>query len=304
MSAGGNKTRGKTTKVKPPASQNGDRIALVAGGGTIPVMVAKSLSEAGKSPFIAMLEGDADPALSIFEHMHMSSALIGKLIAELKKRQITQLVLVGTVQARPKWSDFRPDLTTLKLLTRIISGLKSGDNALLSNVVNAIEEAGIKVVGVHEILPELLAINGVISGSKPTKTMLDSIRVGADAATRLGALDAGQGVVVIGRRIVALEGAEGTDQMLLRVADLRKTGKLPQKAGGVLVKLCKPQQDRRIDMPTIGVRTVQNAAAAGLKGIAIHAGSTLINNIDEVCALADQHNMFIFGHQPEQSGHS
>ncbi len=304
MSAGGNKTRGKSTKVQPPASQNGDRIALVAGGGTIPVMVAKSLSEAGKSPFIAMLEGDADPALSIFEHMHMSSALIGKLIAELKKRQITQLVLVGTVQARPKWSDFRPDLTTLKLLTRIISGLKSGDNVLLSNVVNAIEEAGIKVVGVHEILPQLLAINGVIAGSKPTKTMLDSIRVGADAATRLGALDAGQGVVVIGRRIVALEGAEGTDQMLHRVADLRKAGKLPQKAGGVLVKLCKPQQDRRIDMPTIGVRTVQNAAAAGLRGIAIHAGSTLINNIDEVCALADQHNMFIFGHQPEQSGHS
>ncbi len=300
MAAGGSKTRGNSTEVKSSLTHNEDRIAIVAGGGPIPVMVAKSLSEAGISPFIAMLAGDADPSLSIFEHMRMSSALIGRLITELKKRQITKLVLVGTVKARPKWSHFRPDLTTLKLLSRIISGLKSGDDVLLTIVVNAIEEAGIKVVGVHEILPELLATDGVIAGSKPKNAVMDSISIGAEAATRLGALDAGQGVVVIGRRIVALEGAEGTDQMLLRVAKLRSDGNLSQKAGGVLVKLCKPQQDRRIDMPTIGVKTVENAASAGLKGIAIHAGSTLINNIEEVCALAEQHNMFIYGHKPLQ----
>ena len=118
---------------------------------------------------------------------------------------------------------------------------------------------------------------------------------------RLGELDAGQGVVVIGNRIVALEGAEGTDEMLQRVADLRVNGKLPNKAGGVLIKLSKPQQDKRVDLPTIGAKTVLNAANAQLKGIAVQAENTLISNVDETVACAEAEGIFIYGLPPERS---
>lgn len=289
------KTRGAKSNAPKPNSTGPERIAIVAGGGAIPLMVAESLADAGSPPFVAMLDGDADEKLSQYEHMRTSTARFGKLVAELKKRRLNKIVFVGSVQGRPKWSEFRPDWTTLKLLNRIAQVLRSGDNQLLSGMVRAIEDEGINVVGVHEILPHLLAGEGQISGSKPTKTQMDSISIGADAAMRLGALDAGQGVVVIGNRIVALEGAEGTDEMLERVTNLRARGKLPNKAGGVLIKLCKPQQDKRVDMPTIGAKTVQNAANAQLKGIVVHAGNTLISDFDQTTARANSTGLFIYG---------
>jgi len=275
-----------------------EKIALVAGGGTIPVMVAQSLADAGTAPFVALLQGDADEALNKYEHMRISTALIGKLIAELKKRDIAKVIIVGSVKGRPKWTDFRPDWTTLKLVSRIAVVLRSGDNVLLSTVVDTIEDEGIKVVGVHEILPHLLAGEGIIAGAAPSKSQMDSISIGTQAAMRLGAIDAGQGVVVLGKRIVALEGAEGTDEMLERVADLRARGKLPNKTGGVLIKLCKPQQDKRVDMPTIGTKTIQNAVNAGLKGIALHAGNTLISDIEQTCVHANEKGVFIYGLTP------
>lgn len=289
------KSRGAKSNAHSSKSRPDEKIAIVAGGGSIPVMVAKSLTDAGGSPFIAMLQGDADETLSQYEHMRISTALFGKLIVELKKRQIDTLVFVGSVRGRPKWSDFRPDWTTLKLISRIAIVLRSGDNELLSKIVDAVEDEGIKVVGVHEILPHLLAGQGPIAGTKPSKLQMDSISIGAQAAMRIGALDAGQSVVVIGNRVVALEGAEGTDEMLERVADLRARGKLPKKSGGVLIKLCKPQQDRRVDMPTIGAKTVQNASNAQLKGIAVQAGSTLISDIDETVSSAINNDLFIYG---------
>ncbi|MEM8541622.1 MAG: UDP-2,3-diacylglucosamine diphosphatase LpxI [Pseudomonadota bacterium] len=296
------KNRGAKSNAPDTKPLTTERIALVAGGGSIPVMVAKSLTDAGNPPFVAMLQGDADETLSKYEHLRISTALFGKLVAELKKRRLSKVVFVGSVQGRPKWSDFRPDWTTLKLIARIAVVLRSGDNELLSKMVNAIEDEGIEVLGVHEVLPNLLAGKGKIAGNKPSKTDMDSISVGTQAAMRLGALDAGQGVIVIGKRIVALEGAEGTDEMLERVADLRARGKLPQKAGGVLIKLCKPQQDRRVDMPTIGAKTVQNAANAKLKGIALQAGSTLISDIEATTAKAREMGLFVYGLSPEGSG--
>lgn len=295
------KARGANSNAPEHQAIPTEKIALVAGGGSIPVMVAQSLAEAGNPPFVAFLEGDADATLCQYEHMRMSTAHIGRLITELKKRGIGKLVIVGSVRGRPQWTDFRPDWTTLRLISRIAMGLRSGDNKLLSSVVDAIEEEGIDVVGVHQILPHLLAGEGVIAGSKPSKSLMDSISVGSQAAIRLGALDAGQGVVVLGSRIVALEGAEGTDEMLERVADLRARGKLPQKAGGVLIKICKPQQDKRVDMPTIGAKTVQNVANAKLTGIALQAEATLISDIEDAVACANENAIFIYGLSPTRS---
>lgn len=289
------KARGAKSNAPKTKSLPDERIAIVAGGGSIPVMVANNLADAGTPPFVAMLTGEADETLSKYEHMRISTALIGKLIAELKKKNIKKVVIVGSVQGRPKWTEFRPDLITLKLMTRIAVVLRSGDNKLLSTAVNAIEEEGIKVIGVHEIFPHLLATEGEIAGTRPSQLQMNSILIGARAAAQLGELDAGQGVIVIGSRIVALEGAEGTDEMLERVVDLRARGKLPQKAGGVLIKLCKPQQDKRVDMPTIGARTVHNAAKAKLDGIAVQAGNTLISNIEETIAGAQSAGLFIYG---------
>ncbi len=270
-------------------------IAIVAGGGRIPSFLADFIVSKGGSPFIFMIAGNADPALEHFEHEEISAAHIGKLITGLKARNIEQVVLVGSVGSRPRWTEFKLDWTTIKLANSILAGLRQGDDNLLSRVLDAIAASGATVLGAHEVMPSLLMPHGLVAGKRLSKSEFKSIELGLLAARQLGALDAGQGCVVIGEQIVALEGAEGTDGMLARVADLRAQGRLSSKAGGVLVKVCKPQQDRRVDLPTIGVSTLENAARAKLSGIAIGAGSALIVDADAVVRTANELGLFVYG---------
>lgn len=278
------------------------RIALIAGAGKIPSIVADHIQQVGHAPFLVLLKGSASDDLRQYDHCELPTAAIGKLISTLKRKNITHVVIVGGVSGRPTWNEYRPDLTTLRLVSKIIAGIRSGDSALLSGVVEVLEEAGIAVVGAHEVMPDLLAPLGKISGKKPTQLQHVSIDLGVRAAQTLGSLDAGQGCVVIGSRIVALEGVEGTDAMLSRVAELRRDGRLPSKRGGVLVKMCKPQQDRRVDMPTIGLSTVKNAVKADLDGIAVQALGAMIVDFQAVVAEATRTKTFVYGIQPTSEG--
>ncbi|WP_018687803.1 LpxI family protein [Ahrensia kielensis] len=288
---------GRDTKI---SDLNGDanaggRIAIIAGGGKVPVQIAHYLRKNQQEPFIIMLAGEADPALYAFEHEEISVAAIGKLVCVLKEQQIKRVVIIGSVRRRPKITDLRPDLSTLKFLGRFVSGLVSGDNELLSKIVETIEEIGVKVVGAHDVMPQLLAPMGKIAGSMPTASQRGSIARGIEAALALGVIDAGQCCVVIGRNIIALEGVEGTDAMLQRVADQKQHGRLTNTRGGVLVKMCKPQQDKRVDLPTIGQSTIENAALAMLDGIAVHGDNAMIVDVEDVIKQADAADMFIIG---------
>lgn len=271
------------------------RVAIIAGGGNLAVRVAEVLARQGRNPFVFAIEGEADPALLRFEHKVIGLAQFGTMLSILRRVKPADVVMIGGIRRRPPLRQMRPDWTAILLAARFLPRLGSGDDTLLRAVVETIEQAGFRVRGVHELVPELLAEAGQIAGPLPGRKDREAIATAAAGALALGRLDAGQACVAIGRRIVALEGAEGTDAMLARVADLRAQGRLPKGRGGALVKLAKPGQELRADLPTIGVTTVENAAAAGLNGIGVHAGRALIADHELTCSRASERGLFVVG---------
>jgi hypothetical protein len=197
---------------------------------------------------------------------------------------------------RPAIWQIRPDFKTLRLLPRIFGLFRGGDDHLLKGVAAVFEEHGFRLVGAHQIAPEILMPEGALGREHP------GVRDHADIAKGIALLDAispfdvGQAVVVADARVLATEAAEGTDQMLARVADLRRSRRIAAPSGrGVLVKAAKRNQDRRLDLPSIGPRTVEGAARAGLAGIAVIAGSTVIAEADRIAEVADRERLFVVG---------
>lgn len=284
--------------VRAPQDGSGAPLAIIAGGGQVPLHLARSLSEKGTAFVVVMLEGDADPALAAYDHIAVNMAELRRFKRYMLDRGVEKVTLVGTVKGRPDIGLFRPDWTTLRLIARIARALGKGDDALLRAVVAMMEDGGLTVVGAHEIEPDLLAPAALLGKVSVPKNQRPAIEAGIVAANALGALDAGQAVVVLGTRVVALEGAEGTDAMLQRVADLRAIGRLGRRKGGVLVKLRKPGQDVRVDMPTIGSNTVTGAISAGLAGIAVHGENTLVMDRKAAIDAADAAGLFLVGLDP------
>ena len=287
-------------RANPPAApSHHEAVAIIAGGGKTPVFLAERLRERKVPLFVAMLEGDADAALKAHDHMIVNVATPGRLMAALQKRNIKTVVLLGSVKGRPDISQFRPNPTTLRFLSRLLPALRQGDDALLRAVIDMIERSGFLVKGAHEIVPDLLAPIGTLGRHRVSAKAQETLTCAVRAADMLGALDAGQAVIAIGHRIVALEGAEGTDAMIERVAHLRSVGRLSQKPGGVLVKLRKPDQEMRVDLPTIGPDTVDRAIAAKLDGIAVHGENSLIVQRTEAVRNADAAGLFLVGIDPD-----
>ncbi|WP_273792931.1 LpxI family protein [Brucella anthropi] len=270
------------------------RIAIIAGNGLLPINVAAALEAAGKNPFLVPLRGEADPALYKFEHQEISIVEFAKLVRSMKAAGVERIVLAGGVTSRPQVSDLKFDWPTLRAVPYVLRALGKGDDALLRAFIGLLESLGFKVVGAHEVVPDLLSPSPaqVLTRTAPDTRERRNIELAMEAALRLGDLDVGQGAVAVGGRVVALEGAEGTDQMIERVGALRAAGRIPRH-GGVLVKMAKPQQDERADLPTIGVSTVDNASKAGLSGIAVEAGRTFILGFGEAVARANERGLFI-----------
>ena len=201
------------------------------------------------------------------------------------------VVMIGTIR-RPSFWDLMPDLRTTAFFAKI--GTKAlGDDGILRALVKEIESEGMAVKGVHEVMPDILVKSGVLGKHKPDKQALADIERGIEVAAELGKLDVGQAVVVQQGLVLGVEGIEGTDELIRRCQDYKRKG-----VGGVLVKLRKPQQDMRIDLPTIGTRTVERAHETGLRGIAVHAGNGLIVDETEVIKLADKYGLFVIGVTP------
>jgi DUF1009 family protein len=272
-------------------------VGVVAGGGALPLEVARALKDRGEKPFLLLIEGEVDAGspLRDFEHETLALEDVGSLIGVLKRRGVARLVLAGEIGRRPRLSAMRVSAGLLGWLPSIVVGLAKGDDGLLRLLVRRLERKGIRVVGAHEIVPELLAAAGLLAKAAPDAAAWRDIEAARAAAEAIGALDIGQGAVAIGGRVVALEGIEGTNGLLERVRELRGHGRLAGKAGGVLVKCAKPGQELRADLPTIGPQTVKLAHAAGLAGIGVEAGRSLIMDGPAVIADADALGLFVIG---------
>jgi UDP-2,3-diacylglucosamine hydrolase len=269
-------------------------LGILAGGGPLPGRVAAAAKAAGRRVFMVGLEGCADPAvLALWPHEVIRITNPGRILAALRRFGCQDLVLIGPVR-RPSLLGHRPDAEGARILARIGRAAFGGDDGLLGAVVRVLGEEGFRVIGAQEVLREALGPAGVLSRAAPDALAMADIRRAVEVARALGAVDVGQGCVVQQGMVLALEAAEGTDAMLARCAALARPG-----PGGVLVKLLKPGQERRADLPTLGVRTVRGAAAAGLQGIAFEAGGTLLADRDAAIAAADAAGIFLLGLDPD-----
>jgi len=280
----------------------GDRVGIIAGGGSLPVEVAAGLAEAGHPPVIILIEGQTDRQSELINYEHETLALedIGALVALLRRRQISHLVLAGEIKRRPRLVDMRPSLGLLAVIPSVAMALARGDDGLLKILTRGLEARGIKVVGAHEVVPRLVAVEGPLTKSTPRKSDWRDIEAAHAAAKAIGALDIGQAAIAIGGRAIALEGIEGTSGLLERTKQLRGHGRLAGKTRGVLVKCAKPGQELRADLPSIGPRTVEAAHAAGL---AVEAGRSLILEGPVVVARANELGLFVFGLPAAEPAH-
>jgi hypothetical protein len=273
-------------------------LAIVCGGGDFPLEVARAAAAAGRSPFLVGIVGASDQGVEAFDHVWLHIGQVGKLFAALEAHGVVDVALIGAL-ARPEFSDLRFDWGALKRAPELAQAFLGGDNRLLGGIATIFEREGLRVVGAHEIAPQLLAPLGPIGARGASTQAGEDVRTGAALLAALSPFDVGQGVVVADGRIVAVEAAEGTDAMLARVAELRATRRTRASGpAGVFVKLPKRGQDLRFDMPAIGPRTIDAAAHAQLQGIAVAAGAVLIAERAASARLADAAGLFVVGFTP------
>lgn len=271
-------------------------LGILAGGGPFPGRVAAAAVAAGRGVFIVALRGFAElQVVSPFPHAFIRMGAAGEILARLRAAGCTELVLVGPVR-RPPLMDLRPDAEGARIMARIGRAAFAGDDGLLAAVVRVLSEEGFRIVGAHEVLTEAVGPRGQMGQVAPDAAAMADIERGAAVMRALGYADVGQACVVQQGVVLAVEAIEGTDAMLARAAGLARPG-----PGGVLVKLVKPGQDRRADLPTIGPATLRAAAAAGLRGVAFEAGGTLLTDRPACITEADAAGLFLLGIEATRS---
>lgn len=265
------------------------KLGIIAGGGAFPGLAIAACRSQGRSFHVLALSGHADPAVigdAPADWIRLGEA--GTIFQKLHQAGVTDLVMIGPVR-RPTLKELAPDWRTTKFFAKV--GLKAlGDDGLLRAVTREIEAEGFRVVGIDDVLADCLAPVGLFGSLAPDDQAQADIDRGWEVAKGIGALDVGQAVIVQQGIVLAVEAIEGTDRLIRRSAELRRDG-----PGAVLVKVRKPGQDRRLDLPTIGLGTLRAAAAAGLRGICVEAGGTLVLDRAELATEADRAGLFILG---------
>jgi DUF1009 family protein len=271
------------------------KLAIFAGGGSLPLKVAEACAGANRPFAFFNVEGSADPEIEARSAGRITYATFGHTLELLRREGCSEIIMVGRVK-RPDFRTLIPDWRTVKILPRMIAAARGGDGALLKAVAAEFEAEGIHLVGVDDVASELIAPEGALGRVHPTEAIMSDIARGRALVTALGPFDVGQGAVVCEGLVLAVEAAEGTDAMLARCATLPEALRgIPGARRGVLVKLPKPGQERKIDLPTIGLPTIVGAAAAGLAGIAIEAGGALILDREALIERADAYGLFVYG---------
>ena len=267
----------------------GKTLGLLAGSGMMPVEIIKHCNKHNIPVFVIGLEPFAsEEQLSEAPHIFAKMGEVGKILKALKEHNVYEIVLAGGIK-RPAFKELIPDWEAVKIIAKIAMKKMSDDN-LFRVVMDEIESRGFKVVGIEEVVPEMLFQEGVYGKVKPSKEDMDDIERGWIVAKAIGAVDVGQAVVVQEGLVLAMEAIEGTDMMLSRAAQLRKPGKAP-----VMVKVLKPGQDMRVDLPAIGLQTMELFIKHGIGGIAVEAGGILLIEKGAVIKKADENGIFIIG---------
>lgn len=271
-------------------------IGLIAAGGVMPFAVADSLIARGVNPVLFALKGACDPvAVERFRHHWISVGQVGRAIKLFRAENCRDLVFIGTL-VRPALSEVRLDWGTVRVIGRVWAAFRGGDDHLLSGIGRIFEQDGFRMVGIKDVAPDLLMPEGCLTRAMPDENAAADIARGRDVLRALSPFDIGQAAVVIDGHVVGVEDIEGTDGLLARVARLRREGRIRARAArGVLVKAPKSGQDLRFDLPTIGPRTIEGAAAAGLAGIAIVAGNTIVVEPQAMIGAADAAGLFVTG---------
>jgi hypothetical protein len=278
---------------EPAHSANGP-VAIVAGSGRLPIQLVEHLEKTGQDYRVLAFRGFAAPELRKRAHANVDLLDLKTILSTLDGWNPRAVSLVGAVR-RPGFSALLGAYSALRNMQEVKEVITRGDDQVLRGAVMLIEERGHRVVGAHELAPDLVAARSLSGSLKPNEDDRQAIAVGLDLLTSLSAFDIGQGAVVARKHVLAIEGPEGTDRMLRRVASLRQSwfGLRRRKEGGVLIKAAKRGQDLRVDMPTIGPRTVTEAAKAGLSGIAVGVGSTFVLEQEETLRTADRLGLFL-----------
>jgi DUF1009 family protein len=278
------------------------RLGLIAGGGALPLAIAARCEAESRPVFVVRLASFADPHLVRYPGIEAGMAEIGRVLSALKKAGCTAVCFAGTVN-RPDFKTLKPDLKGATVLPGIIAAATRGDDALLRKILSVFEAEGYAIEGADDILGGETLATGALGRLSPTPDQLADLRKALHVAEKAGELDIGQGAVVCDGLVLAVEAQEGTDAMLARVAglpaDLRGTSGAPR---GALGKAPKPIQDLRVDMPVMGARTVEMAAAAGLAGIGGVAGQLILIDRPAILEAADRLGLFVWGQTRPETG--
>lgn len=280
-----------------PAQESGrSALAIVCGAGSLPFALADAALRRGQRVVLFGLRGFADPKrIAAYPHHWMWIGQFGRFLRLAAQQGCGEVAFIGAV-IRPSLLSMRPDLMALKHLPDIIRMFRGGDNHLHGVLSQAFEQYGMLLVATKDIAPELLMPAGTLGSGSPAERDLADIERGLALLRTASPFDIGQAAVVANNRVLALEGPEGTDQMLARIGELRRSGRIRSRTGvGVLVKAPKVGQDHRIDLPVIGPETVDRTAAAGLAGIAVVAGSTIVAEPERVAEAANRTKLFVIG---------
>ncbi len=272
-----------------PEKINFQKLGIIAGAGTLPESLISACKEMGIEPYVIGFKGHTNPdAMNHGHHLWSRFGAAGKIIKYLKQNGVKDLVMIGAIK-RPSLSEIKPDLKAAKIMTGI--GFRAlGDNSLLTSIKKALEKEGFSLHPIQKFCEDLVVREGPLGQYSFLPEDETDIELGIKASQQIGALDIGQSIIIQNGIILGVEAVEGTDDLIMRCAALQKKGR-----GGILIKTCKPQQDKALDMPTIGTNTIKNAYDAGLSGIALHANNVIVADAKNVAKKADQYKLFVVG---------
>lgn len=272
-------------------------LGIIAGGGELPLAIAESARSAGRDVFVLALSG-AEDALWEFPRENSGIGELGKSLSLLKQHGCEEVTFAGRV-ARPEWSELKLDARGALALPKVAAAALRGDDALMRAMLAIFEKEGFRVIGTAEAAPNLIADAGIYGKYKPDAQALADIAKAREVVRALGQLDIGQAAAVADGLVLAVEAAEGTDAMLERLTSLPNNLRgTSRKRRGVLVKAPKPAQERRVDLPVIGLRTIELASAGGLAGVAVEAGAALLMRKAKLVEEADRAGLFVMAFEP------
>ncbi len=259
-------------------------VGIIAGRGDLPFLILEALKSQSRELFILAVNGDTKPELvADTPHEWIDMAEIARTLEIFREQGVTDIVMAGGL-SRPPLKALKPPALAAKILKRMGAAFFKGDDAMFKAIVSIFEEEGFKILGVDDVLKDILTPKGILTKAKPAN--MDEITLAVNSAKSLGKKDIGQAVIVQNNAVIAQEDAQGTDALIV------KTG---STEGAILAKVKKPAQERRVDLPTIGPDTIEALAKNNYAGVALEADHSLILHRDQVIMLADKHGLFVIG---------